>query len=355
MAGASSAWLALALLAAPPAEGEAKRPTLERHEYAQMQMGVSFRLVLYAPDQKTANHAAKAAYERIAQLNGVLSDYDEKSELSRLSDTAGSGRAVAVGDDLWRVLARSQEVSRDTGGAFDISVGPLVRLWRQARIIKTLPSEERLAAAKSAVGYEAIRLDAKRRTATLTRKGMRLDAGGIGVGFAVDKALAVLRKHGITRALVDGSGDIGVGDAPPDKLGWRIGIGPLDAKAPPSRYVTLTNCAISTSGDAWQFVEIAGKRYSHIVDPHTGLGLTQRSSVTVVAKDCTAADAYATAVSVLGPKKGMKVIDRIEGAAAFVVLKTGGETERFESALERAACGERKSMISPSRLPPTAT
>ncbi len=331
MAGSWSALAALAIVAAPPPRVESKPADPQRHEYTQIHMGVSFRIVLYAQDQKTANLAAKAAYDRIAQLNGVLSDYDEKSELSRLSDSAGSGRAVAVGDDLWRVLDRSQEVSRDAEGAFDISVGPLVKLWRQARIIKTLPSDERLAAAKGAVGHKAIRLDPKARTATLVRKGMRLDAGGIGAGFAADEALAVLRKHGITRALVDGSGDIALGDGPPGKPGWRIGIAPLDAKGPPSRYVTLSNRAISTSGDAWQFVEIAGKRYSHIVDPRTGLGLPRRSSVTVVAKDCTTADAYATAVSVLGPDKGIAVIDRLEGAAAFIVLVADRKTQTHAS------------------------
>jgi thiamine biosynthesis lipoprotein len=181
------------------------------------------------------------------------------------------------------------------------------------------------------VGYEAIRLGEKKRAATLTRPGMRLDAGGIGAGFAADEALGVLKKHAITRALVDASGDIALGDPPPDKPGWRIGIARLSAKGRPSRYVTLTNCAISTSGDAFQFVEIGGKRYSHIVDPRTGLGLTDRSSVTVVAKDCTTADAYATAVSVLGPKKGIEVIDRLEDAAAFILLCSDGEVQTHES------------------------
>jgi thiamine biosynthesis lipoprotein len=335
MADSWQPWLILAVLLAPPAKKGAKPAdapaSLERHEYAQIQMGMSFKITLYAPDEKTANLAARSAYDRIERLNDILSDYDEKSELSRLSDTADSGKTVAVSDDLWRVLIRSQEVSRDTSGAFDITVGPLVRLWRQARILKTLPAEERLTAARKAVGYEAIRLDEKNRTATLTRPGMRLDAGGIGAGFAADEALAVLKKHGITRALIDASGDVAVGDPPPDKPGWRIGIAPLAAKGPPSRYLTLKNCAISTSGDVFQFVEIAGKRYSHIVDPKTGLGLTTRSSVTLVAKDCTTADAYATAVSVLGPKRGMEVIDRLEGAAAFIVQGSDGKAETHSS------------------------
>src|SRR5207249_3229424 len=180
------AWLALAMLGAPPAKEPVTSPKLERHEYAQVQMGALFKIIFYAPDERTANVAAEAAYARVKQLNDILSDYDEKSELSRLSDTAGSGRSVAVSEDLWRVLVRSLEVSRDTGGAFDISVGPLVKLWRQSRVLKTLPSPERLEAAKKAVGYDAIHLDAKHRTATLAKPGMRLDVGGIGAGFAAD-------------------------------------------------------------------------------------------------------------------------------------------------------------------------
>ncbi len=352
MAGSWNALLSLAIVAAPPAKVESKPAVLERHEYAQIQMGASFKMIFYAPDERTANLAAKAAYDRVRQLNDVLSDYDEKSELSRLSDTAGSGRAVAVSDDLWRVLVRSLEVSRDTEGAFDISVGPLVRLWRQSRVVKMLPSPERLEAARKAVGYEAIRLDGTHRTVTLVRPGMRLDVGGIGAGFAADEALAVLKKHGITRALVDASGDIALGDPPPDKAGWRIGIAPLDARAPPSRYVTLSNCAISTSGDAWQFVEIAGKRYSHIVNPQTGLGLTERSSVTIVAKDCTTADAYAK-IGVLGPKKGIEVIDRLEGAAAFIVLKAGDKPETFESARWKDLRTEKAA--APADVPPQTT
>jgi thiamine biosynthesis lipoprotein len=159
---------------------------------------------------------------------------------------------------------------------------------------------------------------------------MRLDLGGIAAGYAVDEALRVLNAHGITRAMVNGSGDIGVSDPPPGVQGWRIGIAPLEKPdAAPSRYLLLSNAAVTTSGDAFQFVEIGGQRYSHIVDPRTGLGLTDRSSVTVVARDCITADSLATAVSVLGPEKGLELIEATPGAAALIFhLSAGGPVVR---------------------------
>ncbi|MBI3462398.1 MAG: FAD:protein FMN transferase [Planctomycetes bacterium] len=306
---------------------------LQRHEASQLHMGVTFKLVFYAPDEQTANAAADAAFARIAELNQVMSDYDPASELSRLCDTAGSGQTVPISADLMGVLAISQDLARRTDGAFDVTVGPLVRLWRRARRMKEMPSDKRLAEARAATGFRHLELDPARGTAKLLRPGMQLDLGGIGQGYAADEALKVLRERGIARALVDASGDIAVGDPPPGKSGWRIGVAPLDkSDLSPSRYLLLSNIGVSTSGDAFQYVELGGKRYSHIVDPRTGLGLTDRSSVTVIAPDATAADSLATAVSVLGPEAGLKLIEATPGTAALIVRPHDDQQEVFESA-----------------------
>jgi len=310
-------------------------------------MGMPFKLVLYALDEASANKAAQAAYLRIAQLDATLSDYKAESELSRLSGTAGQGCDVPMSADLGRVLSAAQMVSEKSGGAFDVTVGPYVRLWRRARREHELPSHERMAEARAAVGYKHLMLgktvdhakvaDATpaAQTARLTVPGMRLDLGGIAAGYAIDEALAVLRKHGVNRAMIDASGDIVVGDPPPDTRGWKIGIAPLSTEGPPSRFAILANASVTTSGDAFQNVEIAGKRYSHIVDPHTGLGLTDRSSVTVIARDGLTADSFATAVSVLGPKRGLELIESEPGAAALIVRavvgKANGDVETHES------------------------
>jgi FAD:protein FMN transferase len=305
---------------------------LERHEASQLHMGVTFKLVFYAPDHETANLAAEAAFARVAELNKVMSDYDPESELSRLSATAGTGRAVPISADLMQVLAHSQDMAQRTNGAFDVTVGPLVRLWRRARRMKEMPSDKRLAEALAATGFQHLELDRERGTAKLLQPSMQLDLGGIGQGYAADEALKVLRRHCITRALVDASGDIALGDPPPGKSGWRIGVMPLDKPdGAPSRYLLLANMGVSTSGDAFQYVELGGKRYSHIVDPRTGLGLTDRTSVTVIAPDATTADSLDTAVSVLGPEAGLKLIEAAPGTAALIVRHKDNGQEVFKS------------------------
>ena len=303
----------------------------ERFEFTQIQMGMTFRVVLYAPDEDSANAAASAAYARIKQLNAVMSDYDPQSELMQLCRTAGLGKPVHVSRDLLAVLSRSLALSKSSDGAFDVTVGPVVKLWRKARRTKQFPAPDELAAARALVGFRKLKIDEQKGDVELLQPGMLLDLGGIAVGYAVDEALAVLTARGITSTLVDGSGDIGVSDAPPGQAGWRIGIAPLDADKEPSRFLILKNAAVTTSGDAFQFVEFDGKRYSHIVDPQTGLGLVDHSSVTVIARNCTIADSYTKAVSVLGPSRGLKLIDETPGAAALVVRAPRGQLESFES------------------------
>jgi thiamine biosynthesis lipoprotein len=294
-------------------------------------MAVTVRIVLYAPDEAAATTAARAAFERIHELNGVLSDYDPESELRDLEVAAAGGEPVPVGDDLFRVLARSQELARRSEGVFDVTVGPVVRVWRRARQRGGLPMARRLDPARELVGYDLLRLDPDAKTVTFAKPGMRLDFGGIAKGYAVDEALAVLREHGITRALVDAGGDMALGDPPPDAPGWRIAVAPLEADGPPSRILVLKNAAVATSGDLWQFVKIRGRRYSHIVDPRTGQALTERSSVTVVAPDGMTADGLASALSVLGSEKGLTLADAMPGVAALIVRAAGNGVETHES------------------------
>ncbi len=335
------------LLLAALAAGQTTDRLPERFEFTQIQMGMPFRVVLYAPDADSANAAARAAYARIRELNGIMSDYEPDSELMRLCRTAGTGKAVAVGPDLLAVLSHSLALSKKSDGAFDVTVGPLVKLWRKARRTKTFPTDQELAAARELVGYGHLRIDEKAGTVELLKKGMQLDLGGVAVGYAVDEVLKLLTARGITSALVDGSGDIGVSGAPPGAAGWRIGIAPLDPDGEPSRFVILKNAAVTTSGDAFQFVEFGGKRYSHIVDPKTGLGLADRTSVTVLARTCTIADSYTKAVAVLGPARGLALIDETPGAAAIVVRAPQGKVETSESkhlaayAFEEAGRSER--------------
>jgi thiamine biosynthesis lipoprotein len=302
--------------AARPAE---TRVTELRLAETRRLMGVPWTITVYA-DEATGRTAIAAAFAEVARLEGILSDYDPTSELSRLSATAPTAEPVAVGDDLWRVLDRSAEIRDATGGAFDITVGPLTTLWRRSRQSGRLPPPDKLAAALAAVGPETLVLDPAGRTARLVRASMRLDAGGIGRGDAIDRGMEVLAAHGINAAMIDCSGDVAVSGPPPGMAGWRIAVRPFGtgrrAASDDPEMLSLVHAAVTTSGDAYQFVEIDGERYGHIVDPHTGLGVRDGPAVTVVAPRATTADALATALCVLPPEDGLAILERFPGSAA---------------------------------------
>jgi thiamine biosynthesis lipoprotein len=282
-------------------------------------MGSTFEIILYAPDETVAQRAFDAAYQRIDELNRVFSDYDPESETSRLCRQAPMDQPVAVSPPMAHVLQFALSLSEKTDGAFDVTVGPLSRLWRRARRQGQLPSAGRLEEARASVGYRHVELDPVNHRVRLTASGMRLDFGAIAKGYAGDQALAAMQAVGVTRALINGGGDLTLGEPPPGTDGWRVGIAPLKADDPPSRVLYLARCAVATSGDAWQFVEIDGARYSHILDPRTGIGIQNRSTVTVVAPDGMVADALASAVSVLGPERGLALIETIPEASCMVI------------------------------------
>jgi thiamine biosynthesis lipoprotein len=293
-------------------------------------MGTRFEIILYAPDEAAAKQAAKAAFQRIAELDDIMSDYRPASELMQLCKKAGEG-PVKVSNDLFYVLKKAQQVAERSDGAFDVTVGPVVRLWRVARKTRRMPDADKLKTALDLVGYKNVRLDERAQTVQLLKPGMQLDLGGIAKGYAADEALKVLEKHAIKSALVAAGGDIAVSAAPPDAAGWSVAIAPLDRDGKPQRYLLLENRAVSTSGDAEQHVEIDGKRYSHIVDPKTGIGLIGRQSVTVVARHGIDSDSLTKVVSVWGPKRGLEFIEKTPGIAACVVRKTDKDEETFQT------------------------
>ncbi|HET9531002.1 MAG TPA: FAD:protein FMN transferase [Blastocatellia bacterium] len=311
--------------------GYASLPSYARFEFSESHMGTRFSIILYSRDGETAKRASRAAFECIGRLDAIMSDYRETSELTKVSREA-HGRWVKVSDDLYRVLETSQKLAVETRGAFDITIGPVVRLWRHARRTGRMPDAERLERARRLVGYDKLYLDERTRSVRLDKQGMLLDLGGIAKGYAADQALDVLRRYGIRRALVAAGGDIAVNDPPPGKRGWAIAVAPLETSAgPPLQHLLLSNRAVSTSGDREQYVEIDGIRYSHIVDPESAYGVKGSGSVTVVAGDCTTSDSLATAVSVLGPLRGVKLIDSKEGASALIVQTTGDGPRVIES------------------------
>ncbi|MHC5009594.1 MAG: FAD:protein FMN transferase [Planctomycetota bacterium] len=297
----------------------------ERFVFHRGAMGTVARIVLYAGDAASADAAAEAAFDRIAALEGVMSDYREDSELMQLCAQAGGG-AVEVSDDLFRVLTRAQGISADTAGAFDVTVGPLVRLWRRARTSGVLPDDAAIAAARRRVGWAYVDLVPVGSRVTLARSGMRLDLGGIGKGFAAEEALRELENHGIRSALVDVGGDLVLGAAPPNADGWRVSIG---VEGLPH---VLSECAVGVSGDTEQYVEIDGVRYSHVLDPRTGVGLATGVRVTVIAADGAEADALASALSVLGVERALDFAELRDGVEALIEVPAAGGIDRRATA-----------------------
>jgi len=284
-------------------------------------MGVDVRIVAYARDKSQAETACAAAFERFAELDTIMSDYRPTSELMRLCAKAG-GPPVKVSRDLYVVLRRAQELARLTDGRFDVTCSPVIRLWRAARKSAKLPDPTELKAARDLVGWRMLELDDRIKTVHLKRAGMQLDLGAIAKGYADDCAQKVLKRHGVTRALVEAGGDIVVTDPPPGEPGWRILVPNATAgKAEPgSEEVPLlfSNCAISTSGDLEQSVVIDGKRYSHVIDARTGMPLTDRIQVTVVTRDGLTSDGLSTAVSIMGSEKGRALAARYPKTRLYI-------------------------------------
>jgi len=290
-------------------------------------MGIDARIVLYAPDQKTAEVAAEAAFKRIAVLEDVMSDYRPTSELMRLCAQPAK-KPVKISPDLYKVLKVSQQISAQSGGAFDVTVGPLIQLWRKARKEGKLPDPALIRAAKKLVGYRKLKLNAKDQTATLAENGMKLDLGGIAKGFAADEALIQVQKNGVKSALIEMGGDIVLGDAPPKTEGWQV-IVPNNTSGKPE--MTLKNCAISSSGDTEQFVVIGGKRYSHVVDPKTGNGLTRRVQASIIAPNGLTSDPISTALTVLNERGRERLLRNYRTSKVFI--KTASDAMDRESGL----------------------
>ncbi len=307
---------------------------LQRYEYKKPEMGTVFQIVLYSPDLATANRAAQAAFARAEALNAILSDYDPESELSRLSrrtDVGPMTEPVPVSPDLWQLLEASVEASRQSNGAFDITLGPCIKLWRRSHQMGQLPTPERLAEARKSVGWEAIKLFPQTHSVQLLKPKMRLDVGGIAKGYTAMEMAATIRNLGIPRMMVGAAGDITVGDPPPGKNDWRIAVRSFERADESSDYVNLRNASISTSGDTERFIIIDGQRYSHIIDPKTCLGLTRRVAVTVIAPSGPSADWLCKPPCILGPEEGLKLIEQTPGAAARIVTLDGEKPVVYES------------------------
>jgi thiamine biosynthesis lipoprotein len=310
--------------------GAPETPVQERYEYSRFLMGTLFRIVVYSSSEERARQGSEAAFRRVEQLNQILSDWEKDSELNLLVRSA-SRVPQPVSPELMEVLEASFRLSELSEGAFDITSGPPVALWRRARQTGSLPSQPDIEAALSRVGYRRVILDRDAGTVSLASRGMQIDLGGIAKGYAVDQALKTLGENDLDRAMVDGGGDIVVSGAPPNRETWRVEIRKVNGLDWSFLPIEIVNAAIATSGDVHQSFEIEGQRYSHIVDPRTGQATTSSVQVTVMAPTAMQADGLATALSVLTPGQGVELVESLSQTCARIVQRSEKGLEVFSS------------------------
>jgi FAD:protein FMN transferase len=294
---------------------------LQRFEFMRLCMGVQTRIVAYAPSKTTAESAAASAYDRINALDAVMSDYRRQSDLKTLLDAAG-GPPIPVSPEFYDILATSQLINEASNGAFDITVAPAVQLWRASRQSGHLPDPQALQAALALIGPEHLILNARLRTAQLTPKGARIDLGGIGKGYAVDRGIAILQAKGVSHALITAGGDSRIIG---DRFGkpWIVGIRHPDDKARVIAKIPLVDTAMSTSGDYERYFDEDGVRYHHIIDPRTGKSASKVRSATILASTATRTDGLSKTAFVLGAEAAMKIYERLDDVDAILVTPEG--------------------------------
>lgn len=296
------------------------------YSFESIQMGMPFHLMIEgdSDDKESIELIAQKSFHEISRLNNIFSNYEYDSELSVLSRSSGSNQWVSVSSELWSIFDASHKLYDSSGQLFDITIGPASALWRKARREKQMPEERLLHMVQNRVGHENILWDKENRRIQLKQKNMSLDLGGIAKGFALDRVHQLLNSAGYKVHLVRAGGDMVLGKAPSlnKNNGWVVTLFPeqdIPAKLVPFRKVVLSDCAVGTSGDIFQFVEIDGVRYSHIINPKTCIGLTESRRTVVITQTGIKADSYATTACLMGGTKAIKWLheNKIQGHITF--------------------------------------
>ena len=302
----------------------------KKYHFSSSKMGSPFNLVFVDKDSTHASIIAKKAFDMVDSLVTIYSDYDSSSELSRLSAKAGIG-PVPVSKGFMEILLKSKEAYNKSQQSFDITMGPLSLLWRNARKNKIFPDSATVAATKILVGFDNLVINQKDQTVSLLKKGMRLDLGGIAKGFVAEKIVQRLKAEGISASLVDAGGDIVMGDAPLNAKGWVVGINaPEEAETLLDQKLLMKNMSVATSGDVYQFFLHNGKKYAHITNPKTGYGVTFQRNVTVIASDGATADWLATACSIVPIKTALETAAK-QKAFVFITTLENGQIKAHKS------------------------
>ena len=298
---------------------------LQRMSFTRAKMGSPFTIIVYTHDAAAATNTVNRAFAMVDSLVNIFSDYIDSSELNRLCASAGSTRpAFHCSKALFDILMQSAAAWEKSEGRFDITLGPVTRLWRKARKEKKFPEPAMVQQQLALTGFNKIKLDTVLHTAQLQQAGMQLDLGGIAQGFIAQQVINYLGSLQIENALVDVSGDIVCRGKPPGSNGWTVAVNfPESSAALLPKQLLISNTAVTTSGDVYQYMEHEGKRYSHIVDPATGYGITSQRNVTVIAADGTLADWLTKACSLLPLAKAKKLARKLHAEVLITTLKKG--------------------------------
>ena len=294
-----------------------------KFSYSEMKMGSAFNLIIVSADSNKANHLARKSYELVDSLNHIFSNYDSSSELSKINASAGL-LPYKMSTAMLDLVQKSQYAYIQSKGAYDISIGPLSSLWRNARKAKLFPEASTVLATKKLVGLNQVKINKRLGTIFLPNADMHLDFGGIAKGYIAQWVINFLKANGIQQALVDAGGDIVMSGPPLNQQGWLIGVNlPETTDQLLNKKLQLSNCSVATSGDVYQFIEYKGVKYSHIINPLTGYGVTNLRNVTIVAKTGATADWLATACSILPIQEAKQLAISHQAALLITTLKNG--------------------------------
>lgn len=294
-----------------------------KYRFTETKMGSPFHIILIDGDSAKAAAIARNSFQLVDSFNRIFSDYDTTSELSKLNAQAGI-RPVKLSPALWDMILQSKKAYELSKGVFDITVAPLSTVWRKARKNNQFPDENLIKSTRRLIGFSKLVLDSLEHSVYLPVRGMRLDLGGIAKGYTAEKLVRFIRNNGIQKCLVDAGGDMVMGEAAANSGGWTIGVNipeTTDELLPDK--LQLQNRSVATSGDAFQYIEHNGKKYSHIINPLTGYGITSQRNVTVIADNGTLADWLATAASILPLSAAKKLAESLHASLLITEIEKG--------------------------------
>ncbi len=295
----------------------------ETHKKVLKLMGTRFEIIAVGSNSKLAEESIQAAVDEITRIEKLISSWDPNSQTSEVNRNAGI-KPVVVDHELFQLIKRSKKISELTDGVFDISFASLDQIWKFDGSMKELPTMEKLKESVSKINYNNIILDDKTSSVFLKNKGMKIGFGGIGKGYAANKAKKIMVELGIDNGVVNASGDLNSWGKQKDGNDWGIAITDPNDKSKNIAWINICDKSIVTSGNYEKFVSINGVNYTHIINPKTGMPVSETKSVTIISPDAELGDALSTSVFILGEKQGINLVNRLKNVEC-VLVNSGNE------------------------------